>query len=80
MLIQCDLVILWKMNDLFFNVECNLDLVTNFDLVTILQMTIFLVHKNITFSWAKKPKKNIHRTLKFTIYSDKAKKFCDISP
>jgi hypothetical protein len=36
-------------------VQCNLDLVTpysvtNRDLVTILQKTIFLVHKNISFS------------------------------
>ena len=36
-------------------IQCNLDLVTpnlvtNCDLVTILQKTIFSVHKNITFS------------------------------
>ena len=36
-------------------VQCNLDLVTSYlmtnpDLVTILQKTIFLVHKNISFS------------------------------
>ena len=38
-----------------FVVECNPDLVTSYlvtnpDLVTILQKTIFLVHKNISFS------------------------------
>ena len=36
-------------------VQCNLDLVTSYlvtnpDLVTVLQETIFLVHKNISFS------------------------------
>ena len=40
---------------LFMTIQCTLDLVTtylvtNLDLVTILQKTIFLVHKNISFS------------------------------
>ena len=38
-----------------FSIQCNPDLVTSYlvtnpDLVTILQKTIFLVHKNISFS------------------------------
>ena len=40
---------------MIYEIQCNLDLVTpylvtNPDLVTILQMTIFLVHNNISFS------------------------------
>ena len=40
---------------LFFEIQCNPDLVTSYlvtnpDLVTILKKTIFLVHKNILFS------------------------------
>ena len=39
----------------FYEVQCNPDLVTSYlvtnpDLVTILQKTVFLVHKNILFS------------------------------
>ena len=38
------------LNLFIIEIQCNFDLVTNPDLVTILQKTIFLVHKNISFS------------------------------